>query len=161
MPPTVGSRVADGALMKIGAGGRPEAVKISKLLAGRRVVIFGVPGAFTPTCSMQHLPGFVAKAPEILSKGVDEVVCVSVNDAFVMKAWGDHSSSSRGPVTMLADGSAKWAKAAGIEMDLTAVGMGMRCKRFVMIARDGVVEHYAEDMKALKSTSAEAALAKL
>lgn len=106
-----------------------------ELFASGKTVLFGVPGAFTPTCSKAHLPGYVVHADAIKDKGVDRIVCMSVNDAFVMKAWGDASNASE--LVMLADGNADLTKAMGIEMDGSGFGMGLRCKRFAMIIEDG------------------------
>jgi peroxiredoxin len=103
------------------------------------VVLFGVPGAFTPTCSNQHLPGYIQNAEALKAKGVDTIACMSVNDAFVMGAWGKAQSADP-KVQMLADGSADYTKALGLDLDLMARGMGMRCKRFAILADDGVVK---------------------
>jgi peroxiredoxin len=117
----------------------PEPVDSDTLFKGRKVALFSVPGAFTPTCSAKHLPGFVEKEAELKAKGVDEIVCTSVNDAFVMGAWGK-SANVDGKVTMLADGNGDFARAVGLEMDGTKFGMGTRGQRFSMIVNDGVVE---------------------
>src|SRR3954469_12712368 len=101
-----------------------------------KVVIFGLPGAFTPTCSAKHLPGFVEKADEILAKGIDEIACTAANDAFVMTAWGK-SADVAGKVTMLADGNAEFPKALGLDADMSAYGMGTRGRRFSMVVNDG------------------------
>lgn len=116
----------------------PNAVDSSQAAAGKTVVLFALPGAFTPTCSAQHLPGYLAQHDALKSKGVDEIWCVSVNDAFVMHAWGK-SAGVAGKVRMLADGSADFAKALGLTLDLTARGMGLRSQRFAMTVKDGVV----------------------
>jgi len=116
----------------------PVDVTSDQLFNGRTVALFSVPGAFTPTCSAKHLPGFVDKADELKAKGVDEIVCTAVNDAFVMGAWGQ-SASAAGKVTMLADGNGDFARALGLTMDGSAAGMGQRGQRFSMIVRDGVV----------------------
>jgi len=110
-----------------------------ELFKGKKVVVFGLPGAFTPTCSAKHLPGYVEQAAAIKAKGVDTVACLSVNDAFVMDAWGkDQKVGDK--VLMLADGNAEFAKALGLEMDGTGYGMGTRVKRFSMLVQDGVVK---------------------
>lgn len=114
-------------------------ISTEEIFAGRKVVLFAVPGAFTPTCSNQHLPGFVSKASEIKAKGVDEVVCISVNDAFVMKAWGE-AQNTGDHVTMLADGNADFAEALGLDFDGSGIGFGRRAQRFAMVVNDGVVE---------------------
>lgn len=108
------------------------------LFAGKKVVLFSLPGAFTPTCSQKHLPGYVEKLPELKAAGVDLVACLSVNDAFVMKSWAE-SANALGKITMLADGSAAFTKALGIELDLTAHSMGVRASRGLMTIDNGVV----------------------
>jgi peroxiredoxin len=134
----VGDRIPSIQLVKVTEGG-PEQVGSDEYFAGRRVALFSVPGAFTPTCSAKHLPGFVEKADAIRAKGVDEIACTAVNDAFVMAAWGKQGGVE-GKVTMLADGNGAFAKAVGLEMDGTGFGMGMRGKRYSMLVNDGVVE---------------------
>ena len=120
----------------------PAEITGEALFAGKTVVLFGLPGAFTPTCSAKHVPGFVAQAEALKAKGVDSIACLSVNDAFVMGAWGkDQGVGDK--VLMLADGSADFTKALGLELDLGALGMGLRCKRFAMVVEDGVVKHLA------------------
>ena len=114
-------------------------VTTDELFGGKKVVLFAVPGAFTPTCSEQHLPGYVTHADAIKGKGVDEIVCLSVNDAFVMGAWGKEQGAT-GKVRMLGDGSGTYAKALGLELDLNARGLGMRVQRFSAIVVDGVVK---------------------
>jgi glutaredoxin/glutathione-dependent peroxiredoxin len=116
----------------------PNPVDVTKAAAGKTVIIFALPGAFTPTCSAQHLPGYISKIDALRAAGADEIWCLSVNDAFVMHAWGK-SAGSDGKVRMMADGSAQLAKALGLTLDLTARGMGLRSQRFAMIVRDGVV----------------------
>ncbi|MEJ7926607.1 peroxiredoxin [Sphingobium sp. AN641] len=116
----------------------PEQVKSEDFFAGRTVALFSVPGAFTPTCSAKHLPGFVEKADDLKGRGVDEIACTAVNDAFVMDAWGKSAGAS-GTVTMLADGNGDFVKALGLEMDGSKFGMGARGQRFSMIVRDGIV----------------------
>ena len=115
-----------------------QSVSTDDLFKGKKVVLFAVPGAFTPTCSAKHLPGFVNNADQIKGKGVDEIACVSVNDAFVMDAWGA-SQSAAGNVTMLADGSAKLAQALGLSLDLVEKGLGVRSQRYAMVVDDGKV----------------------
>jgi peroxiredoxin len=132
-----------------------------ELCAGKRVVIFAVPGAFTPTCSAKHLPGFVQKADELRAKGVDEIVCVSVNDAFVMDAWAkDQKAGDK--VRLLADGSGDFAKAMGLEMDGTKFGMGIRSQRYAAIVENGVVKKLlVEKPMAFEVSSAESVLKQL
>lgn len=132
-----------------------------EIFSGKKVVLFSVPGAFTPTCSNQHLPGFIEKADEIRAKGVDEIVCMSVNDAFVMDAWGkDRGAGDK--VRMIADGNGDLAKALGLEMDGTGIGFGLRSQRFAMIVEDGVVRTLAvEAPMKFEVSSAEAILAAL
>jgi glutaredoxin/glutathione-dependent peroxiredoxin len=116
----------------------PNPVKVAEAAAGKTIAIFGLPGAFTPTCSAKHVPGFVAQADEFRKAGVDEIWCVSVNDAFVMGAWA-RDQKATGKVRMLADGSAEFAKATGLTLDLTARGMGLRSTRYSMLVKDGKV----------------------
>ena len=139
----------------------PQDVSVGDLFKGKKVVLFAVPGAFTPTCSMKHLPGFVQKAADIKAKGVDEIVCMSVNDAFVMGAWGDNQKA-HGKVRMVADGNGEFTKALGMELDASGFGMGHRSKRFALIAKDGKVEQVlVEPGPGLNVSSAESVLGKL
>lgn len=117
----------------------PNAFDIEKLTAGKKIVIFALPGAFTPTCSAKHLPGYVEQADALKAAGVDEIWCVAVNDAFVMGAWG-RDQKTAGKVRMMADGSAEFTKATGLTLDLTARGMGLRSNRYSMLVVDGVVK---------------------
>jgi peroxiredoxin len=117
----------------------PNTFETDKLLAGKKVAIFALPGAFTPTCSAKHVPGFVEKAEQFKAAGVDEIWCVSVNDAFVMGAWARDQKTS-GKVRMMADGSGEWTQALGLTQDLTAKGMGVRSQRFSMLVDNGVVK---------------------
>ncbi len=133
-----GDKVPAATFIKMTENG-PEPVESDAFFAGRKVALFSVPGAFTPTCSAKHLPGFVEKASELKAKGVDEIACTAVNDAFVMGAWGK-SANADGSVTMLADGNGAFAKAVGLEMDGSKFGLGTRGQRFSMIVNDGVVE---------------------
>jgi len=133
-----GDRIPDTTLVKATANG-PEQVQSADYFKGRRIALFSVPGAFTPTCSAKHLPGFVDKARDLKAKGIDEIACTAVNDAFVMGAWSK-SANADADVTMLADGNAAFAKALGLEMDGSKFGMGTRGQRFSMIVNDGVVE---------------------
>ena len=133
----VGDKLPQATLVKVTENG-PEQVDAETYFAGRKVALFAVPGAFTPTCSAKHLPGFVDKAAELKAKGVDEVACTSVNDAFVMGAWGKASGADA--VTMLADGNGGFAQALGLTMDGSKYGMGQRSQRYSMLVNDGVVE---------------------
>ena len=117
----------------------PNTFNVSDMVKGKKISVFGLPGAFTPTCSAKHVPGYIANVDALKAKGVDEIWCVSVNDAFVMGAWAKDQHSD-GKVRMLADGSAAWTKALGLEFDLTAKGMGIRMQRFSMLVVDGVVK---------------------
>ncbi len=136
----VGDSIPSMKLMHGTADG-PKEISTDDIFKGKKVVLFSVPGAFTPTCSAKHLPGFVNNAAAFKAKGVDSVVCMSVNDAFVMGAWGKAGNS--GDIIMLADGSANFAKALGLELDLNGRGMGMRAQRFAFVAQDGKVTHLA------------------
>ena len=125
-------------LQYMGADG-VETINTDDLFAGKKVVLFALPGAFTPTCSASHLPGYVVHSDDIFGRGVDTIACLSVNDAFVMDAWGKaHNADDR--VMMLADGSAKFTQAVGLELDLVAAGLGVRSQRYAMVVNDGVVE---------------------
>lgn len=141
----VGDRVPDGTLTEFieteteGCQLGPNAFQVADLVKGKKIALFAVPGAFTPTCSAKHLPGFVAKADALRDKGIDEVWCVSVNDAFVMGAWGREQQTGS-KVRMLADGAAVWTRALGLELDLTQRGMGVRSQRYSAIIDDGVVK---------------------
>jgi len=132
-----GDRIPAATFRKMGAEG-PVEVSGDDLFGGRTVALFSVPGAFTPTCSARHLPGFIDRAGEFLDKGVDEIVCTAVNDAFVMAAWGA-AAGATGKVTMLADGNGDFVRALGLELDARGAGMGMRGQRFSMLVEDGVV----------------------
>ena len=134
---SVGDKLPDVKLVKATADG-PEQVQSADFFAGRKVALFSVPGAFTPTCSAKHLPGFVEKADELKAQGIDEIACTAVNDAFVMGAW--KSASDADPVTMLADGKGDFAEAVGLTMDGSGFGMGKRGQRWSMVVDDGVVQ---------------------
>jgi peroxiredoxin len=133
-----GEKLPETTFIKVGSAGS-EPVTSADYFKGRRVALFSVPGAFTPTCSAKHLPGFVEKADELKAKGIDEIACTAVNDAFVMGAWGK-SAEAGDAVTMLSDGNGDFAKAVGLEMDGSKFGMGTRGQRFAMVVNDGVVE---------------------
>jgi len=133
-------------------------ITTDEIFGGKKVVLFAVPGAFTPTCSAKHLPGFVSKAAEIRAKGVDRIVCTSVNDAFVMDAWGKDRAVGD-EVLLVADGNADFAKALGLDFDGSGIGFGVRAQRFALIADDGVVTHLAvEQPMKFEVSSAEAIL---
>jgi peroxiredoxin (alkyl hydroperoxide reductase subunit C) len=156
----VGDKIPAAKLMQATADG-PQEVSTEDFFGGKTVVLFGVPGAFTPTCSAKHLPGFVNHAADFSAKGVDSIACMAVNDVFVMGAWGK-DQNAMGKVAMLADGAAVFTRALGVEFDLTARGLGMRCQRFVLIAKNGVVTHMAvEEPGAFEVSKAETVLAAL
>ena len=156
----VGDSIPSMSLMQGTAEG-PKEITTEALFGGKTVVVFGVPGAFTPTCSAKHLPGFVQHAAAFRAKGVDAIVCMATNDAFVMGAWGKDQGVGEN-VVMLADGSAAFTKALGLELDLTARGMGVRCQRFAMVVQDGRVSHVAvEAPGAFEVSKAETILAAL
>jgi len=135
---SVGDRLPSTTLVKATANG-PEQVSSDEYFKGRKVALFSVPGAFTPTCSAKHLPGYLDKAAELKAKGVDEIACTSVNDAFVMDAWSK-SANAGDAVTMLADGNGTFAEAVGLTMDGSKFGLGKRGQRYSMVVNDGVVE---------------------
>ena len=156
----VGDKIPDVKVQVPGPEG-PVPAQTGELLGKGRVVLFGLPGAFTPTCSDYHLPSFVLRAEDLQAKGVDKIACVSVNDAFVMKAWGEANEVGE-KVTLVADGSALFTKALGLEVDLTGGGLGIRSKRYAAILDDGVVTDLAvEDGLGMEVSSADSVLAKL
>nr|WP_299245426.1 peroxiredoxin [uncultured Halomonas sp.] len=155
---SVGDKIPDVTIKTNGANG-PEDISTGELFAGKRVVLFAVPGAFTPGCSNTHMPGFVIKADDILAKGIDTIACMAVNDAFVMDAWQKDQNAQQ--ITMLADGNAEFTQALGLELDATGGGMGIRSKRFALIANDGVVEYLGVDAKGVEESSAETVLEQL
>lgn len=134
----VGDKIPSATLMQM-KDGAPKPVKTDELFAGKKVVVFALPGAFTPTCSAKHLPGFIQHADEIKNRGIDAIACVSVNDAFVMGAWGNAQGSGE-KVMMLADGNGEFTKSIGLEMDATKFGMGTRSQRYSMLVDNGVVK---------------------
>jgi peroxiredoxin len=155
----VGQKLPDIKLTKATADG-PDAVQSNDFFKGKRVALFSVPGAFTPTCSAKHLPGFVDKAADLKAKGIDEIACTAVNDAFVMGAWGKASGSD--DVTMLADGNGEFAKALGLTMDGSGFGLGQRGSRWSAVVNDGVVEQLnVEGPGEFKVSSAEHMLEQL
>lgn len=161
MPIQAGDTIPNVNLYIIGDSGGPEAKPAHDLLGGKKVVLFAVPGAFTRTCSAKHLPGFVREADAIRAKGVDEVACISVNDAAVMKAWGE-AHGAPGRVTMLSDGIAEFAQAIGLSTDMSARGYGVRSKRYAMLIDNGVVKSiWVEPSGEYGVSSAEAVLTQL
>lgn len=134
----IGDTLPDATFTVMTADG-PKPVTSADLFKGKKVALFAVPGAYTPTCHKAHMPGFVERVAEIKAKGIDEVACTSVNDVFVMSAWGKDTGAD-GKITMLADGSADFAKALGLEIDLTKHGLGVRSKRYAMLVDNGVVK---------------------
>lgn len=154
----IGERIPEINLKTNGEGG-PTDINTRDIFSGRRVVLFGVPGAFTPGCSNTHMPGFVVHADDILSRGIDAIACVAVNDAFVMGAWQADQNAEK--ITMLADGHADLARALGLELDASGAGMGTRNKRFALIADDGIVKYIGIDEKGVERSSAETVLAQL
>jgi len=133
----VGDRVPS-ATLKYMTGDGPKDISTEELFSGKNVVLFALPGAFTPTCSKAHLPGYLVKSDDLFAKGVDRIVCLSVNDAFVMGAWGENQNVED-RILMVADGNAEFTRAIGLEMDLSAGGMGLRSQRYAMVVKDGVV----------------------
>lgn len=157
---SVGDKIPDVKVMLATAEG-PQAAQTGALLGSGKVALFSVPGAFTPTCSAKHLPGFVDKADEFKSKGVDKIVCMSVNDAFVMDAWGKDQNAG-GKVEMMADGNGDFARALGLTMDGKGFGMGERSQRFSAVIENGVVTHLnVEEPGAFDVSSAEHMLGQL
>lgn len=157
---SVGDRIPSATLMTMTESG-PAPVHTDEFFAGRTVALFSVPGAFTPTCSMKHLPGFVEQYDALKKKGADEIACLSVNDAFVMDAWGK-SSNATGKIRMLADGNGELTRALGLGMDASGFGMGARSQRYAMIVRDGIVEALmVEPGPGLNASSAEKVLERL
>jgi peroxiredoxin len=154
----VGDKIPEGMFTVMGAEG-PTGLSTADLFGGKKVVLFAVPGAFTPTCSAAHLPGFVVHVDDIKAKGVDTVACMSVNDVFVMHAWGQSANAEH--IQMLADGNGTFTEALGLVLDGTGFGMGTRSQRFAMIVDNGEVTLLNVDAGALDASSAEAILAAL
>jgi peroxiredoxin len=156
----VGDKIPSVTVTAAAAGG-PEPTTTDAIFGGKTVVLFAVPGAFTPTCSERHLPGYVEHAQALFDKGVDTIACVAVNDVFVMGAWGK-DQGVEGKVVMLADGSGDFTRAMGLELDLTTRGLGMRSQRYALIAKNGVVTFLGvEEGGAFEASKAEAILAAL
>lgn len=156
----IGKQLPAGSFSTMGADG-PETVSTAELFDGKKVVIFGVPGAFTPTCTAAHLPGFVANLDAIKARGVDTIACLSVNDVFVMHHWSQSQNAEH--IMMLADGNADYVSALGLQRDMRDRGFGIRSERFAMIVDDGTVTYVTKEEvpKEFKLTSAEAILQKL
>tara|TARA_X000000950_G_scaffold21312_2_gene23002 strand:+ start:4191 stop:4673 length:483 start_codon:yes stop_codon:yes gene_type:complete len=157
---SVGDKLPETTFMTMGASG-PEPVASADFFAGKTVALFAVPGAFTPTCSAKHLPGFKEKAGDLKAKGIDTIACTSVNDVFVMDAWGKDQSVGE-DVVMLADGNGAFADAIGLEMDGSGFGLGKRSRRYSMVVKDGVVEQLnVEEGPSFEVSSADYMLGKL
>jgi peroxiredoxin len=154
----VGDKLPEATFKMIGPDGAPKDATTAELFGGKKVALFAVPGAFTPACTKQHLPGFAANDMALKNKGLQAIYCTAVNDIFVMDAWGK-AVGSDGKVTMIADGSADFAKKCGLEMDLTARGMGVRSKRYSMVIDNGVVSVLnVEEQPKVDKSSAETLL---
>ena len=162
----IGDRLPEGTLNEFidveteGCALGPNTFQVADLAKGKTIAILGLPGAFTPTCSNQHLPGYIRLAGEFKAKGVDEIWCISVNDAFVMGAWGRQQEAT-GIVRMMADGSATFTKALGLDQDLGPKGMGVRSKRYSMLVQDGVVKQLNVETAGLDVSTAEKLLEQL
>jgi len=154
----VGDKLPDGSFTRMGESG-PEAVSTGELFSGKKVVLFAVPGAFTPACSDTHLPGFVVHFDSISAQGIDAIACMAVNDVFVMDAWGRAGNADN--LEMLSDGNGDYTAALGLELDARVWGLGVRSKRFAMVVNDGVIELLNIDEAAVESTSAEVILSAL
>jgi cytochrome c peroxidase len=157
-----GDTLPEATLVKMGAEG-PEAVSLANHAKGKKVVIFAVPGAFTPTCHSAHVPSFIRTKDQFAAKGVDEIICVSVNDPFVMKAWGESTGATEAGITMLGDAESAFTKAIGMDFSAPPVGLIARSKRYAMIVDDGVVTtlHVEESPGVCEVSGGEALLAEL
>ena len=162
----IGDRLPEGALQEFidieteGCALGPNTFNVADLVKGKTIAIFGLPGAFTPTCSAQHLPGYIQLADQLKAKGVDEIWCISVNDAFVMGAWG-RDQKATGIVRMMADGNAAFSKALGLDADFSKHGMGTRSQRYSMLVVDGVVKQLNVETSGFDVSSAETLLKQL
>ena len=148
----VGERIP-AVLVKHKKGDAIEDIEMVELFSGKKVVLFGLPGAFTPTCSGKHVPGYLAHADDLRAKGVDLIVCLSVNDAHVMEAWG-RDQKVGDDILMLADGNCAFTRALGLEVDMSAAGFGMRSRRFALVAEDGVLTHIGVELDRTLDVSA-------
>jgi peroxiredoxin len=156
----IGDRLPAGMFKTMGASG-PQEITSAQVFDGKRVLLFSVPGAFTPTCSAKHLPGYVGQSDELKKHGIDTVACTAVNDVFVLDAWGK-ANKADGKVLMLADGNGDYVRALGLELDLTGAMLGHRGRRFALVAKDGVVEQLnVENGGELKVSGAEQMLCQL
>ena len=155
---SVGDKIPSGTLTVMGPDG-PGPVTTDELFSGKKAVLFAVPGAFTPGCSMTHLPGFVVNADAILARGVDNIICLAVNDVFVMDAWGKAQNADR--IIMAADGNGDYTRALGLELDATGFGRGKRSRRYAMIVDDGRVTYLGIDARDIDRSSAEYVLENL
>ena len=156
----IGDRLPAGKFKTMGEAG-PQDLTTAQLFDGKRVLLVSVPGAFTPTCNAKHLPGYIAQADELKKRGIDTIACMAVNDVHVMNAWGK-SVGAGDKVLMLADGSGDYVRALGLELDLTAAGMGWRGRRFALVAKDGIVEQLnVEAPGEFKVSAADAVLCQL
>ena len=157
---SVGAALPEGTLIRLGEGG-PESVSVAALTKGRNVVIFAVPGAFTPTCHSAHVPSFIRTKDKFGAKGVDEIICISVNDPFVMKAWGEATGATAAGITMLSDAEGAFTKAIGLDFTAPPVGLIGRSKRYALYAEDGVVKtlHLEESPGQCEISGGEALLA--
>ncbi len=157
---SVGDTLPDANLIRLGDNG-PETVSLHALAKGRKVVVFAVPGAFTPTCSSAHVPSFIRTKDKFAGKGVDEIICVSVNDPFVMKAWGEATGATAAGISMLADADSAFTKAMGLDFTAPPVGLLARSKRYALFAEDGVVKqmHLEENAGACEISAGESLLA--
>ena len=140
----VGERLPDGALLRVGEG-MPEPVQAARFLAGRRVVLFGVPGAFSDLCTTAHVPSYMRSLPRLLARGVEEVACLAVNDPFALGAWGRATGATAAGITLLADPTGDWVEALGQSFDAPVVGLYRRCTRFSALVEDGVVKVWQEE----------------
>ncbi|MBC7133480.1 MAG: peroxiredoxin [Roseovarius sp.] len=159
---SVGDKLPDAPLLRLGANG-PEELRIASLTEGRKVVIFAVPGAYTPTCSSAHVPSFIRTKAAFDAKGVDEIICVSVNDPFVMKAWGEATGAAEAGITMLADPQSAFTRAIGMDFDAPPAGLLGRSRRYAMLVEDGTVRvlHVEQSPGTCEATAGESLLTEI